>query len=178
LVEEGVPAKELHTLLEIAKANIAFVFFVGGRPVIAETAEASGLPLQLKDFREDHLMPLLEKTDLGGSGAGMAPLEGAFFAKSESVIQRIVLKDLICVEAMKDYVLVHQTRSSHKVLSSMKHFEARLPKQDFVRIHRSFIVRISSIISIDGDTVNCESGFKLPIGPSFRQSLLARLNFI
>lgn len=104
-------------------------------------------------------------------------IQESVFVKSDSVIYRIDLTDLVCAEAQKDYVQLHTEEKSYRILSSMKHVEARLSDSAFMRVHRSYIVRIDAIDSIDGDMITAR-GYKIPIGPSYRQALLKSLNFM
>lgn len=178
LVQEGVPSEDLNTLMEMAKSNVAFVYFVGNRPVVAETISRDLLPSHMGSFKEDDLLGILSKTDIQASDSEGEPITTHFFVKSDSTIRCIRLDELVAVEAQKDYVLIHMIKGSLKVLSSMKHFEARLPQDQFVRVHRSFIIRLASVEAVQGDSVDCGRGFKIPIGPSFRQVLISRFNFI
>lgn len=99
------------------------------------------------------------------------------FVKSESRIHRVDLADLYYVEAQKDYVKVHTGEGSYTVLNSMKNFLSRLPGEEFMRVHRSFIVRLDKIETLTGDQIATQVG-KLQVGPSFRSHLLQRMNIV
>jgi DNA-binding LytR/AlgR family response regulator len=61
----------------------------------------------------------------------------------------------------------------------MKEIESKLPVGDFIRVHRSFIVRIDKIFAIDSPNIILEDEKKvIPIGGSYRDELLTRLNMI
>jgi two-component system LytT family response regulator len=62
----------------------------------------------------------------------------------------IVPRDTIYyIEAADDYVMVYSAQGNHLKEKTMKYFETHLPAKDFIRIHRSHIVNISQIVSID-----------------------------
>ena len=62
----------------------------------------------------------------------------------------IIPRDTIYyIEAADDYVMIYSSQGNHLKEKTMKYFEAHLPSGDFIRIHRSHIVNISQIVSID-----------------------------
>jgi two-component system, LytTR family, response regulator LytT len=73
------------------------------------------------------------------------------FLKSEYKIKRINFNDIQYVVGMKDYVKVFTTGQSLPVLSltSLKIMEAKLPAGKFMRVHRSFIVNLEKISTIE-----------------------------
>ncbi len=83
---------------------------------------------------------------------------------------KIFLKDIIYVEAMADYVKVHTTEDKYLVLSTMKSIATKLPEEEFVRIHRSFIVNINHIDSFNGSEVVI-NGLTIPVSRSCKKEL-------
>ncbi len=73
------------------------------------------------------------------------------FLKSEYKIKRINFNDVLYIEGMKDYVKVYISGESQPVLSltSLKILEAKLPPEKFMRVHRSFIVNLEKIHTIE-----------------------------
>jgi DNA-binding LytR/AlgR family response regulator len=78
------------------------------------------------------------------------------FLKVEYQLVKVVLKDITHIEAYKDYVKVHLTSKNHPLLSltSMKNMEELLPKDRFMRVHRSFIVSLDHIDSISKNIIH------------------------
>ena len=68
--------------------------------------------------------------------------------KNRSRLIRVKNDDLLFVEALKDYVVVHTTTESYTIHSTMKDVETKLSGSDFMRVHRSYIVNIEAIESI------------------------------
>ncbi len=73
------------------------------------------------------------------------------FLKSEYKIRRINFNDILYIEGLKDYVKVFVKNDTKPILSltSLKQLEAKLPAETFMRIHRSFIVNLSKIDTIE-----------------------------
>jgi DNA-binding LytR/AlgR family response regulator len=73
------------------------------------------------------------------------------FLKSEYKIRRINFNDILYIEGLKDYVKVYTKNDPKPVLSltSLKLLESKLPKLTFMRVHRSFIVNLQKIDTIE-----------------------------
>lgn len=94
--------------------------------------------------------------------------------KSEHRLHRLKLDDILFIEGMREYVAFH-TRTCGKILSllSLKQLEEELPAQDFIRVHKSYIVAIKGIKALEGNQLMVEGG-KLPIGATFREEVIKR----
>jgi len=101
------------------------------------------------------------------------------FVKSNSRLVKVNLKDIYFVEALKDYVVLNTQYTRYTIHSTMKDIEKKLDNGDFIRVHRSFITRIDKIQTIENQTVVLEENKKvIPIGGSYREELLKRINLI
>ncbi len=83
------------------------------------------------------------------------------------------------IEALKDYVVINTLNTRYTIHSTMKDIEAKLPEADFMRVHRSFIVRIDKITAIEQPNLILENDKKvIPIGGSYKDELAKRLNLV
>jgi two-component system response regulator LytT len=99
------------------------------------------------------------------------------YVKSNSKLVKVQNSNIIFVEALKDYVIIHTEKERFTIHSTMKDIEKKLPQKIFMRVHRSFILNLNKINSIDSSIVIIEnSDKKIPIGGSYRESLFKRLN--
>lgn len=89
------------------------------------------------------------------------------FLKSDKKTIKIVFSDILYVEGLGDYIKIFT--SSQKYISnlSMKKILSVLPSNNFYRIHKSFIVAIDKIESIEGNIIKINN-VRLPIGNNFR----------
>jgi two-component system LytT family response regulator len=86
------------------------------------------------------------------------------------------------VEAQDDYVMIHHSSGKALKPQTMKFFEDNLPKSEFVRIHRSYIVKVGEINKIEpygkeNHVAVLKSGDKLPVSRSGYKHLKEELNF-
>jgi len=101
------------------------------------------------------------------------------FVKNRSRLIRVKHEDLLFVEALKDYVVVHTREESYTIHSTMKEVERKLDERLFVRVHRSFIVNLQAIDSIKYAMITMEGMEKeIPVGGSYKDLLASRINLL
>lgn len=101
------------------------------------------------------------------------------FLKSNSSLVKIKPEDLLYVEALKDYVIINTREEQYTIHSTMKDLEAKLSAPQFMRVHRSYIVNLDSIISIKNADLTLEGGDKeIPVGGSYRDALGSKINLL
>lgn len=105
--------------------------------------------------------------------------EDCIFVKSNSRLVKVKTKDIYFVEALKDYVIIQTKDSKYTVHSTMKDMMAKLSDSEFLRVHRSYIVRVDKIIAIEQNNLVIEDDKKIiPVGGSYRDELHSRLKFV
>ena len=101
------------------------------------------------------------------------------FVKANSKLVKLRLADIYFIEALKDYVVINTLEKRYTIHSTMKDIERKLGEEQFIRVHRSFIVRIDKIASIEYPNLQLEIDKKLiPIGGSYKDELVNRINLI
>ena len=94
------------------------------------------------------------------------------FIKTDSKLVQLKFNDILWVEALGNYVRVHTLEEKHTVLTTMKELEAKLPNKDFLRVQRSFIVRLDQIKSIEDNYIIINDK-EIHIGKSYKDMLSA-----
>jgi DNA-binding LytR/AlgR family response regulator len=101
------------------------------------------------------------------------------FVKSNSKLVKINCTDICFIEALKDYVVINTIDTRYTIHSTMKDIELKMGAIDFIRIHRSFIVRLDKIVSIEYPNLTLENDKKsIPIGGSYRDDLNAKIKLL
>ena len=99
------------------------------------------------------------------------------FVKSNSRLVKVRTKDIYFIEALKDYVVINTLNARYTIHSTMKDIERKLSPNEFVRVHRSFIVRIDKIVAIESPNLLLEDEKKpIPIGGSYKDELTKKIN--
>ncbi|MBQ2851911.1 MAG: response regulator transcription factor [Bacteroidales bacterium] len=95
--------------------------------------------------------------------------------KADYKLYKVNYDDLLFIEGQHEYVTFHTKAKRITALYSLKNLEDTLPKDRFVRVHKSFIVSIKNIEDIDKTNVSV-AGNKIPVGASYRDALIERLS--
>ncbi len=101
----------------------------------------------------------------------------SIFVKTEYRLQQIDLDRITYIEGLKDYVKIHLNNGTAPILSLMrlKALEDTLPKEDFVRVHKSFIVRLAAIEAIERNHILIGPS-RIPIGDTYQTVLYQALS--
>ena len=93
------------------------------------------------------------------------------FVKSDYKLLRVCLDDILYIEGLKDYVRIH-LKNGDKIMSlmSMKKLEDFLPRPEFLRTHRSYIVRMPEVQSIDRFRIVFGETF-IPISDNYKEDV-------
>ncbi|MCS3800156.1 LytR/AlgR family response regulator transcription factor [Niastella sp. OAS944] len=77
------------------------------------------------------------------------------FIKTSHKIQKIFYNDILYLEGLKDYTKIHlvDSKKPFVTLQSLKYFENRLPHEDFIRIHRSYIISLRRVDTVSRKAV-------------------------
>ena len=97
-----------------------------------------------------------------------------FFIKCNGKIEKIIMADVVYIEAMANYVIIHTRQKKYISYLTFSGIEEQLPSHLFVRIHKSFIVAISAIQTIDGNDL-ITSSIRLPMSKNYRNDVMSRI---
>ena len=89
---------------------------------------------------------------------------------------KVMLDDICYIESLKDYVRINTGADKMFVKYRISKIEEELPEDKFIRIHKSYIVSVNRIESLSPTSVGI-AGEKLPIGRSYKEMVLRRLNY-
>lgn len=99
------------------------------------------------------------------------------FIKSEYKLMRIRFDNILYIEAMREYVRIHQ-RGEKPVMSliSMKNLEQRLPQNSFMRVHRSYIVNLNHITTIERNRIVYNRDEYIPVSDQYKDKFQEYIN--
>jgi len=112
----------------------------------------------------------VEKVNISSEG-------DSIFIKADSRLVRINLKDINYIEALGNYMKIYTNDGRFTILSTMKEIAEKLSGNDFVRVHRSYIVRLDRIESIEDHYIKIGAKH-ISIGKAYKDELVSRLNLL
>ncbi len=142
----------IRTLEEAPK----IIFTTAYEKYALEGYKLNAIDYLLKPFSYEEFLRAVQKarkqSELEASALPSLEANNQFlFLKSEYKIRRINFNDILYIEGLKDYIKVYVHGEEKPILSlnSMKAIEAKLPEDKFMRVHRSFIVNLEKIDTIE-----------------------------
>lgn len=90
------------------------------------------------------------------------------FVKTEHKIQKIYLDDILYIEGLKDYISIFSKTERIITLQNMKKMEEALPAGRFIRVHKSYIVALDKIDSIERSRIQIADKI-IPVGDTYRE---------
>ena len=97
-------------------------------------------------------------------------MEDHMIIRADRKLYKINYEDLVYIEGQKAYVTFHTKKKNITALASLRDLEEQLPSSHFLRIHKSYIVSIHEMESLEGNQVEI-GGIRLPVGKSYRSAV-------
>lgn len=100
--------------------------------------------------------------------------QDCLFVKSEYKLVRIMLSDIKYIESANEYIQIHLINDAPvSTLIRLKVIEEQLPKDKFMRVHRSFIVNLDKVKVIDRNRIVFDNKVHIPIGDQYKETFQA-----
>ena len=103
--------------------------------------------------------------------------EEFIFIRDSNVVRRLKVDDILFAEAMGDYVKLYTAQKFFAIHATLKNVEERLPSSLFTRVHRSYVVAIPKIDTVQDGAIVI-NGKLVPVADAYRASLNKRMNIL
>jgi two-component system LytT family response regulator len=182
-------------MLEILDDKPEIIFTTAFNQYAIQAFELSAVDYLLKPFSKERLIEALQKAlkrirsneprNENIQKLAQQPIDEIIervVVKSNSKISVIPVEKIRYIEAQDDYVMIYATEGKHLKQSTMKYFEQHLDPRQFMRVHRSYIVRFDQVVRLepygkDSYIAKLKDGPSVPISKSGFKSLKEKLNF-
>lgn len=171
--------------LKIAGNKASYILTTAYSQYALESYDLNVSDYLLKPIAFDRFYKAVEKVrslrHQSGSGAevqiqplaAVAPIlstkQDFIFVKTEHKIQKIQLDDILYIEGLKDYISIFTKSERVITLQNMKKMEETLPKGCFIRVHKSYIIAVEKIESIERSRILI-AGKTIPVGDTYREA--------
>ena len=126
----------------------------------------------LKPYSFERFLKAIDKVQLDTDASNQKEY---MFVKTEYRMERINFSDILYIEGQGAYLRIITQKAKIMTLQSFQNMESLLPSDNFMRIHKSFIVAMNKIESIERNRIKIGSEL-LPIGLSYRDRFMKALN--
>ncbi len=97
--------------------------------------------------------------------------DGYLTVRADRKLYKINFDHILYIEGQRAYVTFHTENKKITALASLKELEDALPKDDFIRVHKSYIVSVREILSLEGNILEVHKT-KLPVGKNYKDAVL------
>jgi DNA-binding LytR/AlgR family response regulator len=109
----------------------------------------------------------------GGNGTSH---DAFIYVKENKKVIKIYLREIHFIEGLNEYIRIHTDNRRVVVKSSLQNIENKLPSEEFIRIHKSYIVSIPRIRAFNATTIELENA-KLRIGRNYKNQVFSALHY-
>lgn len=162
-------------LLESSNINSQVIFTTAYQEYALKGYELNVTDYLLKPFTFNRFLQAVNKAheNLAKQKADDSP--DYIFIKTENRLEKINLNDIIFIEGMRDYRRIHTTDKKIMTLQNFKDLEVLIPSNLVCRVHKSYMVSLSKIDSVERSRINI-AGQKTPISDTYRDSFFQKIN--
>lgn len=144
-----------------------------------ESYEYNVVDYLLKPFSFDRFLKAVNKASIKkentqDSAEATESKQEFIFLKADKATHKVLLSEILYVEACGNYMKIHLPKKKIMVYEKMHEIEEKLPNDDFIRVHKSFIVAFNKIEKIEGNRIFIQEN-KIPIGQTYKKDLDARV---
>jgi two-component system, LytTR family, response regulator len=132
--------------------------------------------LQAVNKAREHIELKLKASQVDKAASSTTTFDGncIFIKTGQQQIKKIKLSDITYIESLHEYVRIHLANESFTIHHSLKGLVELLPGDQFVQIHRSFVINFNRITAIEGNTAKLDT-VELAIGKNFRDDFFSRI---
>lgn len=168
-------------LLRTLKKPPLVVLITAYREYALEGYELNVIDYLLKPVSFDRFLKAIDKYEFitGNGSIAAEPVEvnndqSFIYVKSDKKMIRVLLKDILYIEGLKDYVKIHLPGKTIITYQTLTYFEEKLPETNFIRVHRSFIISLSHISAYTATQIEIDKN-TIPIGSTYSKNVLKKL---
>jgi two-component system, LytTR family, response regulator len=182
-------------MLEILDERPEIIFTTAFNQYAIQAFELNAIDYLLKPFSKERLLEALQKAlhRIKNNKPAAANVNRLLQHPLDEIIERIVVKSnskisvipvekIRYLEAQDDYVMIYTFEGKHLKQGTMKYFEEHLNPKEFMRVHRSYIIRLDQVVQLepygkDSYVAKLKDGPAVKISKSGFRSLKEKLNF-
>jgi two-component system, LytTR family, response regulator len=182
-------------MIEILDEKPEIIFTTAFNQYAIQAFELNAIDYLLKPFSKERLLEALQKAikRIQSSEPSINNIQKLVQYPIDEIIERVVVKSntkisvipvekIRYVEAQDDYVMIYSADGKHLKQATMKYFEQHLDPKQFMRVHRSYIIRFDQVVQLepygkDSYIAKLKDGPAVPVSKSGFKSLKEKLNF-
>ena len=164
-------------LLESSKINSQVIITTAYQEYALKGYELHITDYLLKPFTFNRFLQAVNKAQENLVHHASESQPNFIFVKTENRLEKIMLSDIVYIEGMRDYRRIHTTNKNIKVmtLQNFSEFETLIPSSVVCRVHKSFMVSLDKIISIERSRIKISDQL-IPISETYKEAFFQLIN--
>ncbi|HLK27691.1 MAG TPA: LytTR family DNA-binding domain-containing protein [Puia sp.] len=156
-------------LLEVANIKSEVIITTAYHEYALKGYELNVTDYLLKPYTFERFVQAVEKAQYNLSKKNIKHDKNFIFVKTEYRLEKLILSDIIYIEGMRDYRKIHTRDKQIMTLQTFKDFEEEIPSQIICRVHKSYMVALNKIESVERDRVKIKDVL-IPISETYKKS--------
>jgi two-component system LytT family response regulator len=129
----------------------------------------------LKPFTFERFILAIEKAQNNLVKTDVAVENKFIFIKTEYRLEKVFFNEILYIEGMRDYRRVHALNKRIMTLQTFKEFEQQIPAKTICRVHKSFMVTLNKIDSVERDRIKIKDTY-IPISETYKKAFFELIN--
>jgi len=162
-------------LLETVKINSQVVITTAYHEYALKGYELNVTDYLLKPYTFERFLQAVDKVQNNLSRPAATSDKTYIFVKTEYRLEKLFLNELLYIEGMRDYRRIHLLNKRIMTLQTFGDFEREVPPSVLCRVHKSYMVALDKIDSIEKDRIRIREAI-IPISETYRKEFFERIN--
>jgi DNA-binding LytR/AlgR family response regulator len=162
---------------KIINPDLKVIFTTAYSDYALESYDLNAVDYLLKPITFQRFLQALEKVKQKSTVQNSDTSIDYIFVKTEYRHQKIFFSDILYLKGLSDYVAIQTKTGKVLTLQNMKDFEQSLPKQKFIRVHKSYIVNFEHIAFVERNRIVIEEEY-IPIGSTYKEAFWKQIQGI
>ena len=108
------------------------------------------------------------------TAAQVVKIRSSFLLNVTPSTKEFGFTDILYIQALQNYITIHTEKGRYITHLSLRNVEENLSQEHFIKIHKSYVVSVSKIDTIENNDVLIQS-IRIPVGRNYRDNLLDRI---
>ena len=128
------------------------------------------IELALSNYEQNKVVNTPEHIDFATEDNRVIAMRDSLFLKKDTAFQRVKLGDISHLEADNNYTTIYTLKGRFVYSTVLKNIEAKLPRSQFIRVHRSHVVNLNAIVGYEGNRLFLQDK-KIPVSKQYREEV-------
>jgi two-component system, LytTR family, response regulator len=175
ILDIDMPVMSGLSLVKSLKNPPAIIFVTSHADYAAASYDVEAVDFLTKPFEFDRFAKAIERVSkrLESSTPTKTPTpeDDLFFIRSQNSYIKLRYSEVLFIKAMENFIQIVTETQKYTVLMPLSNIESQLPPEKFMRVHRSYLINMFNITSVERDTVNIKEN-SIPLSEQYKEKLI------